>query len=84
MVSCLMLFAGVINGFGASILWVGQGTYLSGLGPKDMIGQYQGTFWQILMLSQIFGNIIAAFVIKMFSQTTFFITMSSLAFLGLA
>lgn len=34
------------------------------------------------MLSQVFGNIIAAFLIKLFSQTTFFIVMSSLAFLG--
>lgn len=77
-----MIVAGMINGFGASILWVGQGLYVNECSNADNKGFFFGLFWCIFMLSQIFGGLIAAFVVSNFSQTLMFTVMGCFAFLG--
>jgi len=81
-ISTILILAGIINGFGASILWVGQGKYISDCATKFNMGYYFGLFWWIFMLSQIFGNVIAAFLLRIFPQKVFFMVMSAFAFLG--
>lgn len=77
-----MLAAGVVNGFGASILWVGQGKYITDCSDDTNKGFHFGLFWCLFMLSQIIGSLISAFLLKLFSQTIFFIIMSAFAFCG--
>lgn len=77
-----MLTAGIINGFGASILWVGQGKYITDCSNETNKGFHFGLFWCLFQSSQIIGSLIAAFLLKLFSQTIFFIIMSVFAFCG--
>ena len=78
----IMILAAILNGFGASILWVGQGIYVSRCCNTENSGLYFGLFWSLLMFSQIFGNLMAAFVIDLFSQTVMFSVMAFFSFFG--
>lgn len=78
----VMMTAGIINGIGASILWVGQGKYINDCSTAQNRGFFFGLFWCIFMVSQILGSLIAAFLLDSFSQTVFFIVMSGFAALG--
>lgn len=78
----VMIVAGAINGFGASILWIGQGKYVSDCSDETNKGFHYGLVWSILAGSQLIGHIIAAFLIDTFSQTVFFKVMSVMSFLG--
>jgi hypothetical protein len=55
--------AAIINGFGAAILWVAQGNYISLCACERNKGTYNGVFWVFYMGSYIVGNLMAAFVI---------------------
>jgi MFS family permease len=57
------LIAAAVNGFGAAILWVAQGEYISTCANDKNKGQYNSIFWSLLMLSSIIGNLMAAYVI---------------------
>ena len=77
-----MILAAILNGFGASILWVGQGIYVGKCCNSQNSGLYYGIFWSMFMFSQIFGNVMAAFVIDLFSQQVMFFVMASFSFFG--
>jgi hypothetical protein len=85
----VIYFAAVLNGFGAAILWVAQGNYISQCAYQGNKGTYNAVFWFFYMGSHIVGNILAAFVIVNVSQVQFYIIMtliclgSSLMFLRL-
>jgi len=76
------IIAAVINGFGAALIWTAQGAYVTKCSNDENRGFFMGLFWFILMGSQIFGNLIAAFVLNSAPQSTFFIVMSCVALLG--
>ncbi len=76
-IEALILVAASINGFGASILWVAQGQYISMCANEKNKGQYNSIFWALLMSSGIVGNLMAAFVIASVKQSTFYIVMTS-------
>lgn len=78
----VMIISAVIIGFGASLLWVGQGIYVTDCSTDENNGFHFGLFWCILMFSQILGSVIAAFILGIFSQKVFFIIMGCFAFLG--
>ena len=59
----LVMGASVVIGFGAAILWVAQGTYLTKQGDETNRGRLAGTFWGIFQLSGIVGNFGSYFVI---------------------
>lgn len=69
-----MVPASVYMGFCASIIWVGQGTYLtstarshardSNIHEGTVIGNFNGEFWGIYATHQVIGNLLALFLLK--------------------
>ena len=47
-----------LNGFGAALLWVSQGSYLTDCSNLNNRGFYNGLFWLIYQCSQVFSEII--------------------------
>ena len=76
-----MLISAGINGLGASILWVGQGKYITSCANEENKGFFFSLFWFILMTAFV-GNLIGAFVIGQFSLVAFFVIMSLICLLG--
>ena len=66
----LVIAASVIIGFGAAILWVAQGTYLTKQGDETNRGRLAGTFWGIFQISGIVGNFGSYFIVNGASETT--------------
>ena len=60
----MILLSACVNGFGSGILWVSQGRYVSQCATDETKGFFFSYFFAIFMISQILGNLIAAFVIK--------------------
>lgn len=66
--------ASVYLGFAASIIWVGQGTYLTSAArshAKDcnlhegtVIGKFNGEFWGMFASTQVIGNLISLALLK--------------------
>ncbi|KAF7818516.1 UNC93-like protein 3 [Senna tora] len=69
-----MIPASLYLGFSASIIWVGQGTYLTSAArshAKDqnshegtVIGDFNGEFWAVFALHQFVGNLITFALLK--------------------
>lgn len=69
-----MVPASVYLGFSASIIWVGQGTYLtsaarshandSHLHEGTVIGDFNGEFWGMFASTQVIGNLISLALLK--------------------
>jgi MFS family permease len=60
----LVLGASVVIGFGAAILWVAQGSYLTSFGDSTNRSVLAGTFWSIYQCSGVMGNGGAYFVLN--------------------
>lgn len=43
----------ILNGFGAALLWVSQGSYLTDCSNQNNRGFYNGLFWLIYQCSQV-------------------------------
>jgi len=56
--------ASVIIGFGAAILWVAQGAFITKCSDKSTLGRNNGIFWGIFQLSGILGNLSAFWIFK--------------------
>ena len=78
LISVVILIAAAINGFGASILWVAQGKYISMCASNENKGSYNGIFWAFFMSSQVFGNLMGAFVLGNLTKFTFYCVMTAL------
>jgi MFS family permease len=76
-----MIVSGVICGFGQALLWTSQGYYISQCAEpvQQNKGLYFSLFWSTYMLSQIFGNLAAAFIIGQLSQVTYFYIMTGVS-----
>uniref|UniRef100_A0A7N0U5A2 UNC93-like protein 3 n=1 Tax=Kalanchoe fedtschenkoi TaxID=63787 RepID=A0A7N0U5A2_KALFE len=69
-----MIPASLYLGFSASIIWVGQGTYLTatarshavenGLHEGTVIGDFNGEFWGMFASHQLIGNLISLALLK--------------------
>merc|ERR1711871_1722851 len=55
-VPAIVILASIVIGFGAAILWVAQGSYLTKQGDDTNRGRLAGTFWGIFQISGILGN----------------------------
>ena len=73
----------ILNGLGASVLWVAQGEYFSKCATEESKGFYFGLFWSIYQGSQILGSFFGGLIFgQNYSKTLFFIIMSSIALLA--
>jgi len=52
-----------LNGFGASILWIAQGVFLTKNSTKETLGRNSGIFFGFFQLNQVIGNLIAAAIL---------------------
>jgi MFS family permease len=76
------IFAAVVNGFGASILWVANGNYIAECANDSNKGLFFSLFWCFLMSSAIIGNLMAAYVIDSVQESIFYIVMTGLCFVA--
>eukprot|EP01121_Diplochlamys_sp_Union-15-3_P016885 TRINITY_DN5834_c0_g1_i1.p1 TRINITY_DN5834_c0_g1~~TRINITY_DN5834_c0_g1_i1.p1 ORF type:complete len:437 (-),score=44.81 TRINITY_DN5834_c0_g1_i1:137-1447(-) len=73
-VKSVVLIAAVIIGFGASILWVAQGMFITMCSNNDERGAYSGIFWAIFQFSNVFGNLCAYLIFPHISKSALFAT----------
>jgi MFS family permease len=77
----LILFTAALNGWGASILWVAQGKYMSECCSDQNEGLFYSIFWIFNMVSLIVGNLMAAFVVQKIDLSMFYYIMTFINFL---
>ena len=78
----LILVCAAVNGFGAAILWVAEGQYISQCASEANKGFFNSFFWAVLQMSGVIGNLMAAYVISNVEQSTFYLVMTSLCVLA--
>lgn len=77
----VLVMSVILNGFGAAIIWVAQGEYISKCATEESKGFYFGFFWSIYQGSQIFGSLFGSMLFKYeFDKTEFSLIMSATAF----
>lgn len=76
----MILISAALNGFGASILWVAQGRYISRIANNSNKGTFNSTFWAFFMSSQVIGALFAAEVLKNTDDFNFYCIMTSICF----
>ncbi|XP_005100171.2 UNC93-like protein MFSD11 [Aplysia californica] len=78
----------VLVGFGAAILWTGQGNFLTINSDSETVSRNSGIFWALLQCSLLFGNMYSYFVfqgatvISSEQRTKLFIALSAAGLLG--
>ena len=78
----ILYIGSILAGFGQAIIWVAQGEYMSNCATETTKGFYFGYFWAWYMSSQIFGNLIGAYIIEDTSGPSFFAIMSLIMFIA--
>lgn len=63
-IPALLLVASGITGFGASLLWTSQASFLMKNSTKETIGRNSGIFFGFYQLNQFIGNLIAARIVR--------------------
>ena len=59
----ILYIGNTIVGFGAALIWVAQGEFISICANEETKGFYFGHFWALYMSAEIFGNLIGALII---------------------
>ena len=79
-----MISASLLCGLGQAFLWTGSGLFVSqcAVPVPEHKGLYYAIYWSTYMLSQVFGNLAAAFIIGLMDQVSFFYIMSTVALLS--
>ena len=80
--SVLILFTAALNGFGAGLLWVAQSAYVTSCATASTKGFYFSYFFVIFMVSQIIGNLVAAFLLRYQGQALYYMVMAVLSASG--
>uniref|UniRef100_A0A1A9Z715 UNC93-like protein MFSD11 n=1 Tax=Glossina pallidipes TaxID=7398 RepID=A0A1A9Z715_GLOPL len=60
----LLYTASALLGFGAAILWTGQGALLARCSNPDNISRNSGIFWALLQCNMFFGNLFVYFAFQ--------------------
>ena len=79
-IETIILITAAFNGFGASILWVAQGSYLSKIATDANKGTYNSIFFAFFMACLIVGVLFGAIVLDNTDAFTFYIAMSATCF----
>jgi MFS family permease len=66
----VVLLMSFVIGFGAAILWIALGVWITENSTKTNYGQNTGIFWSIFQLSLILGNLAAYFILPHLVSTT--------------
>lgn len=69
-------------GFGAAILWVAQGRYISRIATDENKGTYFSIFWAFFMSSLIIGTLFGTFVLKHTNSFNFYCLMTLVNFMA--
>ena len=77
--SVLILLTAALNGFGAGLLWVAQSAYVTSCATAFTKGFYFSYFFVIFMVSQIVGNLVAAFLLRYQGQALYYMVMAVLS-----
>ena len=79
----LLILSAIINGLGAAIIWVAEGSYVASCAVHKTKGFFYGFFWIVYMSSQVVGSLMGALILSNNkSQTVFYLLMSGLALLA--
>ena len=76
-IEAIILITAAFNGFGASILWVAQGRYLSCIANDSNKGTYNSIFFAFFMACLIVGVLFGAIVLDNTDAFTFYCAMSA-------
>jgi len=68
----------MVNGWGASLTWNGQGIYVTECASNSNKGLYNSVLWMGNMATYISGNLMAAFVISYLSESLFYMIMTAI------
>lgn len=81
----VILLTSLMNGFGQGVVQPASGNYISDCANEENKGFYFALFWSFYMGSQVFGNLLAAFLLGNFPQKYFvmIITLICSASIGL-
>ena len=60
----------VLKGFGAAILWIALGAYVTKASTPDTVGKNNGVFWGVFQFSNVLGNLGAYFVFNVRCNNT--------------
>lgn len=80
----LMIFTSIATGVGEGLAQPGAGKYISDCTTEETKGFYFAFFWSFYMGSQVFGNLIAAFVLGNFDQRYYVIIITIIGMLSSA
>ena len=63
----VLFVATIINGTSVGILWASANSYVASCASENDKGFFFGYYWSFYMMSQIFGNLIAAVILGKFN-----------------
>lgn len=81
-ITIVLLITSLLNGLGEGVSQPASGTYISDCATEHNKGFYYAMFWSFYMGSQVFGNLIAAFVLESLDQSYYVIIMFGLSVLS--
>lgn len=78
----IIYITSLLNGLGEGVSQPASGTYISDCAVEENKGFYFAFFWAFYMGSQVFGNLIAAFVLGNFDQRYYVLIMIALTLIA--
>ena len=76
----MLIITALINGAGAALIWVANGSYISDCATPKTKGFFYGFFWVVYMMSQVVGSLIGAAILDSGKdQTYFYVSLAMLA-----
>jgi len=79
-----VLITSVANGFAMGVVQPASGNYIADCATEEKKGFYFAFFWSFYMGSQIFGNLIAAFMLGSFPQIAYVLLMLGIGIVSTA
>jgi len=81
-IEAVILTTAAFNGFGAALLWVAKGRYLSRIANDENKGTFNSIFWAVFTMSMIVGALFGAIVLENTDAFTFYCAMSAFCLLA--